>query len=242
MRNKVRGTTTQEQFVKMADSGRGSGLQDRQGFPSALRRLAWLGLTGFLLNGNWEWLQTPLYQDATKSVNDIVWFRLHCTVGDVLILLACAVAVTGLRRSTSWLCRPRRLGFSLPTGARRAASPRRPRVYVFQRAREPQSRYLGILGAHAPRPRHAGRAGTARAVARLANGGGVVRGAPQQGAARVACAPVRSGAVGPSAGITGLCRRVQFVGALRALRQATPPPLWASLPANRSHRRNVGEK
>ena len=115
MRNKVRGTTTQEQFVKMADSGRVSGLQDRQGFPSALRRLAWLGLTGFLLNGNWEWLQTPLYQDATKSVNDIVWFRLHCTVGDVLILLACAVAVTGLRRSTSWLARPRILDFSLMT-------------------------------------------------------------------------------------------------------------------------------
>jgi len=87
----------------------------RKGFPVAARRLAWLGLTGFLLNGNWEWLQTPFYQDATKSVNDIVWFRLHCTVGDVLILLACALAVTGLRRSTSWLARPRILDFALMT-------------------------------------------------------------------------------------------------------------------------------
>ncbi len=87
----------------------------QRGFLVAVRRLGWLGVTGFLLNGNWEWLQTPFYQDAAKSVNDIVWFRLHCTVGDVLILLACALAVTGLRRSTSWLARPRILDFALMT-------------------------------------------------------------------------------------------------------------------------------
>lgn len=115
MAARAAGNRTEKLLVKMADPGRVSALQDRQGFPSALRRLAWLGLTGFLLNGNWEWLQTPFYHDATKSVNDIVWFRLHCTAGDVVILLGCALAVTGLRRSTSWLARPRILDFALMT-------------------------------------------------------------------------------------------------------------------------------
>lgn len=70
-------------------------------------RLTWLGVTGFLLNGNWEWLQTPFFRDSTMSVNEIVWFRFHCTVGDVLILLACAGVVSLTRRSTSWLATPR---------------------------------------------------------------------------------------------------------------------------------------
>ena len=79
-------------------------------------RLAWLGVVGFLLNGNWEWLQTPFFQDSSRSLNAIVWFRLHCTVGDVLILLACAGAVTLARRSTSWLVTPRLPDLALLSG------------------------------------------------------------------------------------------------------------------------------
>lgn len=114
----------QQFHVGLAALGRSSELflsssvrppQVGKGFLVAVRRLGWLGVTGFLLNGNWEWLQTPFYQDATKSVNDIVWFRLHCTVGDVLILLGCALVVTVLRRSTSWLAKPRILDFALMT-------------------------------------------------------------------------------------------------------------------------------
>lgn len=71
-----------------------------------LSRFAWLGTTGFLLNGNWEW-QTPFFSDSTASLNEIVWFRLHCTMGDVLILLGCAAVVTTFRRSTGWLAKPR---------------------------------------------------------------------------------------------------------------------------------------
>lgn len=73
----------------------------------ALSRFAWLGVSGFLLNGNWEWLQTPFFVDSTATLNEIVWFRLHCTMGDVLILLGCAAVVTTFRRSTGWLAKPR---------------------------------------------------------------------------------------------------------------------------------------
>ena len=73
----------------------------------ALSRFAWLGVTGLLLNGNWEWLQTPFFVDSTSTLNEIVWFRLHCTLGDVLILLGCAAVVTTFKRSTVWLAKPR---------------------------------------------------------------------------------------------------------------------------------------
>jgi hypothetical protein len=80
-----------------------------------VRRLAWIAVTGFLLNGNWEWLQTPFFRDSTTSVNEIVWFRLHCTLGDVLLLLSCAIGVSAVRRSTDWLATPRPLDLVLLT-------------------------------------------------------------------------------------------------------------------------------
>lgn len=77
------------------------------GLDKAVQRYAWLALMGSLLNGNWEWLQTPLYRDSAGSINEIVWFQLHCTVGDVLILHGSAVVVTTFRWSTKWLAMPR---------------------------------------------------------------------------------------------------------------------------------------
>jgi hypothetical protein len=76
------------------------------GGTSVTHRFLWLAVFGFLLNGNWEWLQTPLYDDAAKPAIEVLRFRLHCTAGDVLILLVCALGVSGVRRSTSWLSRP----------------------------------------------------------------------------------------------------------------------------------------
>lgn len=81
----------------------------------ALHRFAWLSVTGFLLNGNWEWLQTPFFADSAATLNEIVWFRLHCTLGDVVILLASAGVVTLLRRSPRWLSGPGLLDLALLT-------------------------------------------------------------------------------------------------------------------------------
>lgn len=71
-----------------------------------LRGILWLAFFGLLLNGNWEWLQTPFYDDGGASVNTIVWYRLHCTLADVVILLACAAVVSAAARGTGWLRRP----------------------------------------------------------------------------------------------------------------------------------------
>jgi len=78
----------------------------RESLRLTVRRMSWLALVGFLLNGNWEWLQTPFYRNDDASLNQVVWFRLHCTLGDVIILMGCALGVTAVRRSTSWLAKP----------------------------------------------------------------------------------------------------------------------------------------
>ena len=71
-------------------------------------RTAWFLFFGFLLNGNWEWLQTPFYDDGPVGLNTVVWYRLHCTLVDVVILLGCAAVVSVAVRGTGWLARPGR--------------------------------------------------------------------------------------------------------------------------------------
>ena len=73
---------------------------------AGLRPLLWLAVFGFLLHGNWEWLQTPFYDDGAVGVNTVVWYRFHCTLVDVLILLGCAVIVSVAVRGIGWLERP----------------------------------------------------------------------------------------------------------------------------------------
>lgn len=43
-------------------------------------------LFSFLFFGMWEWVQTPFYFEPHKTLNQVVWDRLHCTGGDILIL------------------------------------------------------------------------------------------------------------------------------------------------------------
>lgn len=73
---------------------------------AGLRSVLWLAVFGFLLNGNWEWLQTPFYDDGGASLNTVVWFRLHCTLVDVVILLGSAAAVCVAARGWRWLRHP----------------------------------------------------------------------------------------------------------------------------------------
>jgi len=57
---------------------------------------------GFLLNGFWEFLQSPLYADHERGTFYILWSRLHCTVGDVLILLVAYWITSLIFRTRSW--------------------------------------------------------------------------------------------------------------------------------------------
>jgi hypothetical protein len=77
-----------------------------------IRLVSW----GFALNGLWETLQTPLYADSGREPSYLLWTRLHCTAGDLLILLGCFWAVAALRRDRRWFCRPRRLSAPLFVG------------------------------------------------------------------------------------------------------------------------------
>ena len=62
---------------------------------------------GLLLNGAWEFLQTPFYADRDRGLAYIVWTRLHCTGGDALILLGAFWGTFILFRERFWWARPR---------------------------------------------------------------------------------------------------------------------------------------
>jgi hypothetical protein len=61
-----------------------------------------LATWGFLPNAAWEFAQSPLYTDHERGFIYVLWTRLHCTGGDVLILLGSFWAVSLLDRTRSW--------------------------------------------------------------------------------------------------------------------------------------------
>jgi YHS domain-containing protein len=64
-----------------------------------LRFAAW----GFAFNAFWEAAQSPLYADRGGSVRYLVWSRLHCALGDILILLGCFWIVALFWRGRGWI-------------------------------------------------------------------------------------------------------------------------------------------
>ena len=56
----------------------------------------------FLLNFVWEVLQTPFFVDISTEITTIIWYRFHCTLGDVMISLAGFWFVALILRSRSW--------------------------------------------------------------------------------------------------------------------------------------------
>ncbi len=63
----------------------------------------------FLLNFVWEVLQTPFFIDITFEINTIVWYRLHCTFGDVFITLGSFWLVALLFKNRLWVLNPGKL-------------------------------------------------------------------------------------------------------------------------------------
>ncbi len=60
----------------------------------------------FLLNFVWEVLQTPFFVDISDQINTIIWYRFHCTLGDVGITLGCFWLVALITKSRSWFLNP----------------------------------------------------------------------------------------------------------------------------------------
>lgn len=67
-----------------------------------------IALLAFVLNGVWEFLQSPLYADHARDVRYLLWTRLHCTVGDVFITLICFWVTSLLFGTRLWLREGRR--------------------------------------------------------------------------------------------------------------------------------------
>ena len=60
----------------------------------------------FLLNFVWEALQTPFFVDISDNINTIIWYRFHCTLGDVVITLGSFWLVALITKSRSWFLNP----------------------------------------------------------------------------------------------------------------------------------------
>jgi hypothetical protein len=69
----------------------------------------------FLFFGMWEWLQTPFYSDITNDINTIVWYRIHCTFGDILIILGAMILYSAVRRQISWFLSPSKIDLAIVT-------------------------------------------------------------------------------------------------------------------------------
>ncbi len=72
---------------------------------------------GFFLNFFWEMVQSPLYGDVyQKTYMEILMSRLHCTLGDVLILLGAYWIIAWVVKDRYWVANFRTLhvmGFML---------------------------------------------------------------------------------------------------------------------------------
>ncbi len=84
--------------------------------PSRQQRRRWIALPelhfalwGLLLNGAWEALQSPLYSDHARGLRYVLRTRLHCTVGDVFVVLGAFWIVSALVHDRSWWIAPRRV-------------------------------------------------------------------------------------------------------------------------------------
>jgi hypothetical protein len=60
----------------------------------------------FLLNFVWEALQTPFFVDISDQINTIIWYRFHCTLGDVVITLGSFWLVALISKTRTWFLNP----------------------------------------------------------------------------------------------------------------------------------------
>ena len=76
-----------------------------------------LACSAFFLNFFWEMAQSPLYRDVTeRSYGEMLASRLHCTLGDVVILLGAHAIVAWTRRDRHWVMRLRGRDLTVFTG------------------------------------------------------------------------------------------------------------------------------
>ena len=65
-------------------------------------------LFAFVFFGMWEWIQSWFFKDVTTDINKIIYFRLHCTIGDIIILSFFVGLWGGIKRGYHWFYNPGR--------------------------------------------------------------------------------------------------------------------------------------
>ena len=63
----------------------------------------WVVLLGLPLNAAWEFAQSPLYADWDREWTYLLWTRLHCTIGDILILMGAFWLTSLVFRTRQWV-------------------------------------------------------------------------------------------------------------------------------------------
>lgn len=61
----------------------------------------------YVLNATWEWTQSPFFIDVTSNLNMIIWYRIHCSLGDTLILLTGFALVSLIHKGIQWVYHPK---------------------------------------------------------------------------------------------------------------------------------------
>ena len=61
----------------------------------------------YVLNATWEWTQSPFFIDATADLNTIIWYRIHCTLGDTLILMIGFTLISFYHKGVQWIYHPK---------------------------------------------------------------------------------------------------------------------------------------
>lgn len=77
--------------------------RSRKTWPPELRLAFW----GFFLHLLWEIGHTPLYADSGRNLGYLAWTRVHCTLGDVLILLGAFWLTALVFRDRKWYLQKR---------------------------------------------------------------------------------------------------------------------------------------
>jgi hypothetical protein len=65
-------------------------------------------LFSFVFFGMWEWIQSWFFKDVTPDINKIIYFRIHCTLGDMMILSLFVGLWGGVKRGFHWFYSPGR--------------------------------------------------------------------------------------------------------------------------------------
>ncbi len=89
--------------------------------PGIVRQLwqtpeAQLAVRGGFLNALWEFGHSRFYADHDGSWSYLAWTRLHCTAGDVLILLAAFELVSLVFGTRAWVATRRRVASAMFVG------------------------------------------------------------------------------------------------------------------------------